>query len=364
MFEQEYKDTFAKVTASEETYRRVMSMAKEKKKHPSTGFVSKLSIAAVMVSLLVVSVGASEVVRNWFQSYFYKESDSSLSQAQVEFIEENVQDINQRQTCNGYTMEVKSVLTDGRNAYIAISITAPEGIYLDRTVKEGYNPAAPNIWTEGLLVETDGGYSATWQMAEDGDGKPNTHNMVILLSGDESSFINGKTCHIHFTNLKAEYTNDAFGAKMKEKYGCEPKLGILTDEEAEKMWPVETLVEGNWDFEVTFTNTDVPVKELIDHPVNYVLEYETPEGKVTKTTKVLSIRLSAIGAVCTYEAGKNAPDGIGGYIFMKDGTSISLAGNTVGSSWEGGSCGMFDIPIALEDVAYILFPDGTKILSE
>ena len=284
MFEQEYKDTFAKVTASEETYRRVMSMAKEKKKHPSTGFVSKLSIAAVMVSLLVVSVGASEVVRNWFQSYFYKESDSGLSQAQVEFIEENVQDINQRQTCNGYTMEVKSVLTDGRNAYIAISITAPEGIYLDRTVKEGYNPAAPNIWTEGLLVETDGGYSATWQMAEDGDGKPNTHNMVILLSGDESSFINGKTCHIHFTNLKAEYTNDAFGAKMKEKYGCEPKLGILTDEEAEKMWPVETLVEGNWDFEVTFTNTDVPVKELIDHPVNYVLEYETPEGKVTKTT--------------------------------------------------------------------------------
>lgn len=365
MFEQEYKDTFSKVTASEETYRRVMHMAKkEKTKHSGLRTVSKVLLAAVMISMLTVM--ASAAVQNWFVTYFSSEQKSPLSQGQMEFIEENVQDIGQKQTCNGYTVELKSVLTDGYNMFISLGITAPEDVYLDRTVKEGYDPAAPVLWLgkNSKFEIGNRGSSRTWKMSDDGDGKHNTHNIVYLMSTDNEAFAKGDTVKIHFEELYAEYTNEAYGRELEEKYGFPPKLGLITDEEAEKLYPVELLAEGVWDFEIRFEEINVPFMEMLDQPVNYVLEYETPDGKVTKTAKVLSVKLSAIGTICTYEAGEDASIGVGGNIFMKDGTKVSLAGNTVGSSWVGGSCGMFEVPIALEDVAYIQFPDGTKVFAK
>ena len=361
MFEQEYQDTFSKVTASADTYRRVMNMAKDNKKHRRTGFASRVLIAAVLVSLLAVS--ASAAVENWFVTYFSNEKKEPLSQGQTTFIEENVQDISQRQTCNGYTIELKSVLTDGYNMFISLGITAPEGVYLDRTVKEGYDPAAPVIWlgNNSKFEIGDRGASRTWKMSDDGDGNPNTHNIVYLMSTNNVPFTEGETIQIHIEDIYAEYTNAAYGRELEEKYGSSPKLGLITNEEAEKLYPVELLAEGTWDFEIKFEKINAPYVEMINQPVDYVLEYETPDGKVTKTAKVLSVKLSAIGAVCTYEAGEGASISLGGNIFMKDGSKVPLAGNTVGSSWEGGSCGMFEVPIALEDVAYILFPDGTKI---
>lgn len=364
MFEQEYKDTFSKVTASRETYRRVMHMAKKEKKHSGLRTASKVLLAAVMISMLTVM--ASAAVRNWFVTYFSSEQKSPLSQGQMEFIEENVQDIGQKQTCNGYTVELKSVLTDGYNMFISLGITAPEDVYLDRTVKEGYDPAAPvlRLGKNSKFEIGNRSSSRTWKMSDDGDGKHNTHNIVYLISTDNEAFTKGDTVKIHFEELYAEYTNEAYDRELEEKYGFPPKLGLITDEEAEKLYPVELLAEGVWDFEIRFEEINAPFMEMLDQPVDYVLEYETPDGKVTKTAKVLSVKLSAIGTICTYEAGEDASIGIGGNIFMKDGTKVSLAGNTVGSSWVGGSCGMFEVPIALEDVAYIQFPDGTKVFAK
>lgn len=137
MFKDDYKAAFSKVTASGETHRRILNMTKEQKKRRSVGgWAGKLLIAAVLVSLLAVS--ASAAAQNWFVTYFSKESEKPLSQGQVEFVEEHTQDISQKQTCNGYTIELKSVLSDDYNAYVVFGITAPEGVYLDRTVKEGY----------------------------------------------------------------------------------------------------------------------------------------------------------------------------------------------------------------------------------
>lgn len=364
MFKQEYKNTFSKVTASEETYRRVMRMAKETKNHRRTVITSKVLIAAVLVSLLAVT--ASAAVQNWFVTYFSNEKKSPLSQGQIEFIEENVQDISQSQTCDGFTIELKSVLTDGYNTFISLGITSPEDVYLDRTVKEGYDPAAPVIWLgkNSKFEIGSRGASRTWKMSDDGDGNPNTHNIVYLVSMSNEPLREGEIIKIHIEDLYAEYINDAYGKELEEKYGCPPKLGLITDEEAEMLYPVELLVEGTWDFEIIFEEINAPFVEILDQPVDYVLEYETPAGNVTKNAKLLSVKLSAIGAVCTYEAGEGASIGIGGNIFMKDGSKVPLAGNTVGSSWEGGSCGMFEIPIALEDVVYILLPDGTKILAK
>lgn len=361
MFKDDYKAAFSKVTASEETHRRILNMTQEKKKRRSMkGLAFRVLIAAVLVSVLAVS--ASAAVQNWFVTYFSKESEKPLSQEQVAFVEEHTQDISQKQTCNGYTIELKSVLSDDYNAYVVFGITAPEGVYLDRTVKEGYNPAAPVLWTNGRFIEMqDSGASATWNMQDDGDGLSNTHNLVYLISSNNAAFQNGKTCEIHFENLIAEYENDAYAAELEEKYGCEPKLGMITEEEAEKLYPRETLAEGNWDFTITFTKSNVPVVELIEEPVDYVLEFDRPNEHVVQKARVTSIKLSPIGAVCTYIAGEDAPNGIGGDIVMKDGTSVYLSGNTIGSSGENHSNGMFSVPIALENVDYIQFPDGTKL---
>ena len=77
MFKDDYKAAFSKVTASEETHRRILNMTKEHKKRRSVGgLMSKLLIAAVLVSLLTLT--ASAAVQNWFVTYFSKESKTPL----------------------------------------------------------------------------------------------------------------------------------------------------------------------------------------------------------------------------------------------------------------------------------------------
>ena len=82
MFKDDYKAAFSKVTASEETHRRILNMTKEHKKRRSVGgWTGKLLIAAVLVSLLAVSTSAA--AQNWCVTYFSKESEKPLSQGQV-----------------------------------------------------------------------------------------------------------------------------------------------------------------------------------------------------------------------------------------------------------------------------------------
>lgn len=358
MFKEDYQAAFSQITASQETHRRILNMTQPKKRKKMGRAASKILIAAVLISMLVITASAAEYVHSWFTDYFSAQSEQPLSNGQVQLIEENVQPVGQSQTYDGYTLEVNSILTDGSNAYIAIGITAPEGVYLDRTVKEGYSPEAPLIWFDGPVVETSGGYSMTWKMQDDGDGLANTQNMVLLLSNGQAAFTGGKTCKIRIGKIRAEYTNAAFAAELEEKYGYVPKIGQMTREEEEKLWPMETLAEGDWSFSVTFDEVNVPTVELIQEPVNYSLENR--DG--TKSTRILSFKLSPIGTVCTFEPGENAPESIGGDIVMKDGTKgIYVGGNTSGGANENSSWGMFSVPIDLNNVDHIVFPDGTEI---
>lgn len=90
MFKDEYKATFSQVTASQDTYRRVMNMTKKNNKKPrGVGFVSKALIAAVIVSLLAVTASAAERIGIWFTQYWG--GDEKLSQEQVQFVEDNTQ---------------------------------------------------------------------------------------------------------------------------------------------------------------------------------------------------------------------------------------------------------------------------------
>lgn len=360
--EQEYRAVFDQIAASGETHRRILNMAKNTQKHRTAGVFSKVLIAAVMISLLAVTVAASEF--GWFTTYFSEESETPLTSGQVNVIEENVQDIGQKQTCNGYTMELKSVLTDGYNMFISVGITAPEDVYLDRTVKEGYDPAAPVIWLgENSKFEMGNrGYASTWNMSDDGDGKSNTHNIVYLMSTDNEPFTEGDTIKIHIEDLYAEYTNDAYGRELEEKYGFAPKLGLITEEEAEKLYPVELLVEGTWDFEIKFDQINTPFVEVLEQPVDYVMQAmaDADADEVDVNTKITSIRISPIGVVCEYEA-VDYPiiNGVWGSIVMKNGEVRALNGDTVGGYGDTSSRGMFSVPLVLEEIDHIELKGGT-----
>ncbi len=361
--EQEYRAVFDQIAASGETHRRILNMAKNTQKHRTAGVFSKVLIAAVMISLLAVTVAASEF--GWFTTYFSEESETPLTSGQVNVIEENVQDIGQKQTCNGYTMELKSVLTDGYNMFISVGITAPEDVYLDRTVKEGYDPAAPVIWLgENSKFEMGNrGYASTWNMSDDGDGKSNTHNIVYLMSTDNEPFTEGDTIKIHIEDLYAEYTNDAYGRELEKKYGFAPKLGLITDEEAEKLYPVELLAEGTWDFEIQFAEINTPFVEVLDQPVDYVMQaMEDVDDQIDVNTKITSIRISPIGVVCEYDAvGYSNVNGVWGDIVMKNGDKYRLNGNTVGGFNDTSSRGMFSVPIEVEEIDHIVLKGDTVI---
>lgn len=361
MIKDMYRSAFSRVTASEDVHTRIRNITAQSTPHRVTGIAAKLVLAAILVSVLCITASAAGFAHHWLVSYFSDESSTRLSQNQVELIEEDVQDVQQSQTCDGNTLEVKSVLTDGYNTFIVIGITAPEDVLLDRTDIAGYNPAPPVIYTSNwdCIHAGSRSSSATWNMHDDGDGFANTHNMVFQVASKGEPLKIGDTVGIHLVNLIAEYTDDAFERELEEKYGHVPKLGEMTVEEQERLWPRVLLAEGVWDFTVTLTKVNSAMLELLEQPVDYLLEYPTPDGTETLSAKVTSIRLSPLGTLCTFVPLDNPPTVIGGEIVMKDGKKVPLSGETVGCSWEGGCSGMFAVPISLDEVDYIQLSDGT-----
>lgn len=361
--EKDYQAVFSKVTASGETHRRILNMASNNHKKHTSGLFGKVFVAAAMISLLAVTAAATGF--GWFVDYFEEENNEPLTAEQIEVIEENVQNIGQKQNCNGYTMELKSVLTDGYNMYVAIGITAPEDVYLDKTVKEGYDPAPPVIWKgENSKIEIGNrGYATTWNMSDDGDGKSNTHNIVYLMSTDNEPFTEGDTIKIHIEDLYAEFTNNAYGRELEEKYGYAPKLGLITNEEAEKLYPMELLVKGTWDFEIKFDRINTPFVEMLDHPVDYVMQARKDDrSQVDITAKITSIRISPIGVICEYDAGDyTSLNGVLGEIVMKNGDRYNLGGDSVGGNDDTSSRGMFSVPIELDEIDHIVLKDNQVI---
>ena len=63
--EQEYKDTFSKVTVPDECRRNVFALCEESQ-HKSVSFrISKVCAVALMVSLLVLTACSSKTVQSW-----------------------------------------------------------------------------------------------------------------------------------------------------------------------------------------------------------------------------------------------------------------------------------------------------------
>lgn len=378
MFRDDYRAAFSKVTASEDTYRRILSMTKEKKARTTVyGTLGKVLVAAATV--LAMAVTASAATGGWFRQYFEKKNPSPMSQSEVRNIEENEQPIGQSQTRDGYTLTVKSAITDGWVAYVVIGVTAPEDVVLSRTTIPGYDPQGPLItqknepgdpFFEPASGEMPGGAYGI-DTEEDYDGLDNTQDLILKAecNVDETNipFAPGQVWRIHIAGLEAIYQNSAYLEALTEKNGGQSPH--LTPEDWDKYLPRVPLTEGVWDFEIKFENNNFRTVELIQEPVaataeNRVFSPITGESGIEyQTVTINSFLLSPLTACITSDAAFTpdfANEQEGAYIcaVMKDGRKIQLEENMAQPGQQ-----VFAVrrPIVLEEVDHILLPDGTQI---
>lgn len=241
----------------------------------------------------------------------------------------------QKATQNGYTLEVKSVETDGYVAQILIGITAPEDIVLSTE-----KPLHFANW-RGMLVPADGSEAAFGPVntLDDGDGKANTIDVLLTQSvtakNTDAPFAAGSTWTLYLVDLVYSSTD-------------------------------ETLTEGEWQFPISFgaDNCDNRELELLTSPIlmkagtgwlpdgtDVVMEFPVSSFKLRKFSSKI-VRDTA--AETEEQRAESYTDfyGWNGHficVVMKDGTRIEL--------WDQEN----DSAIDLTQVDYVLLPDGTKL---
>lgn len=241
----------------------------------------------------------------------------------------------QEATQNGYTLEVKSVETDGYVAQILIGITAPEDIVLSTE-----KPLHFANW-RGMLVPADGSEAAFGPVntLDDGDGKANTIDVLLTQSvtakNTDAPFAAGSTWTLYLVDLVYSSTD-------------------------------ETLTEGEWQFPISFgaDNCDDRELELLTSPIlmkagtgwlpdgtDVVMEFPVSSFKLRKFSSKI-VRDTA--AETEEQRAESYTDfyGWNGHficIVMKDGTKIELRNQKNDSA------------IDLTQVDYVLLPDGTKL---
>ena len=241
----------------------------------------------------------------------------------------------QEATQNGYTLEVKSVETDGYVAQILIGITAPEDIVLSTE-----KPLHFANW-RGMLVPADGSEAAFGPVntLDDGDGKANTIDVLLTQSvtakNTDAPFAAGSTWTLYLVDLVYSSTD-------------------------------ETLTEGEWQFPISFgaDNCDDRELELLTSPIlmkagtgwlpdgtDVVMEFPVSSFKLRKFSSKI-VRDTA--AETEEQRAESYTDfyGWNGHficVVMKDGTRIELWDQENGSA------------IDLTQVDYVLLPDGTKL---
>ena len=394
--EQEYRNTFSHVTASPTAYRRVLRMAKRKHRAPLHRRTAILIAALIAMMALSVTAFASEFIQNWFVSFFAEKSNSALTQEQVNYIEENAQNINEVQTQDNWNVELKSAITDGDIAYIVIGVTAPEGVSLEQrvvndSVKDQFRPGnlfrPPEEGKQDVINSSAGmasisgnfHYSQNFSMVEDGDGLSNTKNWVFKLkfgkwdamkeASISEPFGSDIDWTIHIENIVREYEDEEYLAElMNGKYAGQTDV-MFTNEETKRLQCEEILAEGTWDFTVNFGECGEGV-ELLNQPITTmasifrkigpeIWDYEHVVDEVTVTSFVLRPLSATINYEC--DGGANFTDhkDMRMYVVMKDGSKVEL------EDFGGGGVGFAVLtakaPIVLENVDYILLADGVKI---
>lgn len=110
MFETDYKSACDAVKAPEKTREKILSFSRKKQ---SPFPIGKVLFVAALISILAVSVSATEFFQSWLRQYILHGSEIPLRQNEVQYLDTYEQVIDQSQTRDGYTVTLESAVTDG-----------------------------------------------------------------------------------------------------------------------------------------------------------------------------------------------------------------------------------------------------------
>ena len=369
---------------------------KAQSKHLST---KKIWLIAAVIALTMLLVGCAVAYANgWFQQIFSSRSETPLSSEQMQYIQNNEQIVGQSQTINGWTIDLKSTICDGRTGYLVFQITAPDDVDLEQYLypptlddkrlsmgnysangKAGYSYAIASIGT--VDTERNFWYHDGGDWISDQDGQPNTvlfcmtircekidPNKPMLL---EDPFGKDVSFRIRLLGITLEYTNRELQKEIEEKHAGQDY--IVDGEEAAGLFCSDILTDEEWNFDVTF-DPDNQFMELITKPVSvqakvwrYADAKQWEAKDFLEEVQISSFRVTPFGANVSYipkqdtvgispRIGESVENAI--YAVMKDGSRIQL--NLTGNN---DTVLQAETPIVLSQLDYILLEDGTKLFT-
>ena len=315
-------------------------------------------LIAAVIALMAISITAfaSEEIAGWFRQYFARQSENDLTPGQIEFFDKNEQIMEESQEHNGYSLELKSILSDSNTVYAVIGITAPSEV-----TEEDLR----SLWGSDInLYDESGQPAGSWgeKLHVDMDGMENTADLVFEMN--PSDWNDEKLWTLRINSLGKIVHNKEYEQELLEtKYAGQENI-MFTGEEVSKIHQQVILAEGPWEFTIDLSKVEKEVLELITEPVTTQVCYGFKEDgtdlfeEVEITSFVLSPLSAIIYTECDY-----APDFASGgnqvYAVMKDGSRIQLCSNwsSIGTAHMSA-----DSPIILDEVDHVLLADGTKLM--
>lgn len=351
-------------------------------------------IAAVAALTLLLVGCAIAYAGGWLPFLFSARSDTPLSSEQVQYLQENEQPVAQVQAKGGWTVELKSSISDGTVGYLVFRVTAPENIDLEQYLGPP-TPDAPRLLPGNYSLSRNAAYSmvissigtvdaernyiyqehGSW--LSDHDGQKNTllYGMTIqcerLLPEKpmqlEAPFEKGISFRIRFMGFALESTDAAVRESITAEHSSQESY-LVDGAAVADLFRSEILTDEQWEFTVNFA-PDSQFAELITHPVTaqarvtYVPAEEwSPAVQKREPIQIESFRVTPFGAEVRLEAkpGMHAasldlsPDtGTPIYAVMKDGSQIALL--------ESSQTLLAQSPIVLGRLDHILLADGTVL---
>ncbi len=363
----EYREVFSKVRASEDTYRRIMNMT-SKKARKSGRIAAKLVVLAAVLSVLGLTAAASQL--NWFALFFG--GSENLNQEQVQYLEENTQvqsEAAAQNTESGYDVTVDSLLTDGETAYFHLNVTLPQDI-----------PSPGDGWEMGDLHFYDVWlYPASQEKAEeadimnwvsgvkavdDGDGLDHTQMLVLSMrrSDIQSVFAEAAQWKLYIGGIEVIWRNAENEKTLYEgEYAGQDVM--LKEEEINQVMRFEILCEDSWEYVLSFGGTGAEqAVEMVTEPISlFGYRHATMSELQEKPEKdqygpyeiqLISLRISPLSYYIAYVGEMNVDPGEFTLV-MKDGREIPL--------FQYAGRHNFQEPVILEEIGYVLLSDGTRL---
>ena len=235
----------------------------------------------------------------------------------------------QKATQNGYTLEVKSVETDGYVARVVVGITAPEDVDIESL----------NISTGRTFFRTPGrdsnGINGDFNDVTDDDGLANTKDLV------------------------AEFTDPFLDGLRPLELGAAWNLDI-TDLYVDQWRPTSrVLTEGDWHFSITIDEscTNYREIELLSEPITLKAStgWRADGTDCLEAFPVTSMKLRSQSISLTADTGENTYadffcfDRTIACVVLKDGSRVDILNQCL------------EKPIDLDQADYVLLPGDTKL---